>query len=45
MYNLIVRDLIILSVHFYASLITVKKLSEKRPSCDTFYKCVWMVFL
>jgi hypothetical protein len=45
MYNLTVRGLIILSVHFYAFLITVKNLSEKRGSCDTFYKCVWTVFL
>jgi hypothetical protein len=45
MYNLIVRDFITLSVHFYAFLITVKKLSEKRRSCDTYCKCAWTVFL
>jgi hypothetical protein len=45
MYNLIVRDFIILSVHFYVFLITVKKLSEKRRSYDTFYKCAWTVFI
>jgi len=45
MYNLTVRDFIILSVHLHAFLITVKKLIEKRRSCDTFYKCTWTVFL
>jgi hypothetical protein len=44
MYNLTVRDFIILCVNLYAFLIMVKELSEPCRSCGTFYKCAWTVF-